>query len=549
MTSLALKKALSPSNGPQTAYEPTFLESLSPALSHIAKYGIKVAVNAGGCDTKALFEIVCGMVGERGLERRLRIAWVEGDDVLDVVKAKLEEGKKEGGQGKGNWEKIRNAPMPGRDGLSIHDMWMEGGDVKSAVQAVIASEREKVGDKFENLHTGEKLQDWEFKDEIIAAQAYLGGMGIARAFGEGADIVVCGRVSDASPVIGAAAWWHGWDETDFDELARAFVAGHLVECSTYVCGGNFSGFKDHEGKGWLDIGFPIAEVGKKGEVVITKQKDTGGEVSTEACKAQLLYEIQGPWYFNSDVTAILDKIEFVQIEMDRVSVRGVKSSPPPPTTKVGITARGGYQAEVHWFLVGLDIREKARMLEMQIRHALGDTSRFHVLKFSLNGTCPDDPTDQNSATVDFRVFAQAKNENDIAPNRFLRPIIDLIMSAYPGATFHLDFRQGMPKPVQEYFVTLLPQKDLKHGVHLQDGKNLEIAAPSITETYAKRQPSQDVSAVVARDFGETVRGPLGWIVHVLNPFKTYNAMLTSNPGSLWGQGLECECRILGQTCR
>jgi hypothetical protein len=543
MTSLALKKSLSPSTAPQTAYEPTFLESLSPALPHIAKHGIKVAVNAGGCDTKALFDVVVDMVRERGLGGTLSVGWVEGDDVLDVVKSKLKDG------GKGKWERIRNAPMPGRDGLSIHDMWMEGGDVKDTIKAVLAKEREKGkgNEEFENLHTGEKLQDWEFKDEILAAQAYLGGMGIARAFGEGSDIVVCGRVSDASPVIGAAAWWHGWDETNLQELARAFVAGHLVECSTYVSGGNFSGFKDHEGKGWLDVGFPIAEIGRRGEVVITKQKNTGGEVSTETCKAQLLYEIQGPWYFNSDVTAILDEIEFVQIGTNRVSVRGVRSAPPPPTTKVGITARGGYQAEVHWFLVGLDIQEKARMLEMQIRHALGDTSRFHVLRFSLNGTCPDDPTDQNSATVDFRVFAQARNEKDIAPNRFLRPIIDLIMSAYPGATFHLDFRQGMPKPVQEYFVTLLPQKDLKHVVHLQNGRNLEIAAPSITKTYAKRQPSQDVSAVVARDFGETIRGPLGWIVHVLNPFKTYNAVLTSNPGSLWRQGLECECRILGQT--
>lgn len=237
-------------------------------------------------------------------------------------------------------------------------------------------------------------------------------------------------------------------------------------------------------------------------------------MSTETCTAQLLYEIHGPWYFNSDVTAILDEIEFVQIGTNRISVRGVKRAPPPPTTKVGITARVGYQAEVHWFLVGLDIQEKAKMLEMQVRHALGDTSRFHILNFSLNGTCPTDPTDQNSATVDFRVFAQAREEKDIAPNKFLRPIIDLIMSAYPGATFHLDSRQGMPKPIQEYFVTLLPQKDLKHVVHSQDGRNLEIAVPMVTKTYPIRQPSQEASAVEARNFGETVRGPLGWIVHV-----------------------------------
>jgi len=156
---------------------------------------------------------------------------------------------------------------------------------------------------------------------------------------------------------------------------------------------------------------------------------------------------------------------------------------------------------------------------MHIRHALRDTSRFHVLNFSLNGTCPEDPTDRNTATVDFRVFTQARKERDITPNRFLRPIIDLIMSAYPDATFHLDFRQGMPKPVQEYFVTLLPQKDRKHVVHMQNGRDFEIGAPRITKTYPKRQPSEETCALLAKELGETVRGPSGWIVHVLTPLK------------------------------
>jgi hypothetical protein len=112
----------------------------------------------------------------------------------------------------------------------------------------------------------------------------------------------------------------------------------------------------------------------------------------------------------------LDEISFEQLSTDRVALKGVKADLPPPTTKIGITARGGFQAKVHWFLVGLDIEEKARMLEMQIRQTLGDTSRFHFLKFTLNGTSPDNPTDQNSATVDFRIFAQARDVNDIAPN-------------------------------------------------------------------------------------------------------------------------------------
>jgi hypothetical protein len=491
----------------ETSYEPTFLEALAPALSDIAKYGIKVAVNAGASDVKGLAAAVRKMI--EGNRMQMKVAWIEGDDVLSVVREKL---------GRSRWQGISNERMKGGKGMSIRDAWMEGEDVGQAVRDYISSS------KFENLCTGESLKDWAFKNDIIGAQAYLGGLGIARAFQEGADIVVAGRVSDASPVIGAAVWWHGWHRSQLDELAKAFVAGHLIECSTYVCGGNFTGFKDFEGmKSWTDIGYPIAEIGNKGEVVITKQTGTGGVVSEETCKAQLLYEIQGPWYFNSDVTAILDQISFEQLGTNRVALHGVNAGPPPPTTKIGITARGGFQAEAHWFLVGLDIEAKARMLEMQIRRALGNTSRFNVLKFTINGTAAENPTEQNAVTVDFRVFAQAREEKDLATNRFLRPIIDLIMCSYPGATFHLDFRQGLPKAVHEYFVALLPQGDIRHLVHLHDGRKLAIDPPIVTKMYPRQQPSQAVTSVSVHDFGETIRGPLGWLVHARSGDKGSNA--------------------------
>jgi hypothetical protein len=453
----------------EVAYEPSFLEALDPALEDIARYGIRVAVNAGASDTKGLAKRVVQMVSAKGL--RLKVAWIEGDDVLEVVKEKLEKG----------------------------------------------------GEGFTNICTGESLRNWGFREDIIGAQAYLGGLGIARAFEEGADIVVAGRVSDASPVIGAAVWWHGWGRERLNELANAFVAGHLIECSNYVCGGNFSGFKEFEGKAWIDIGYPIAEIGSTGEVIITKQKGSGGLVTEDTCRAQLLYEIQGPWYFNSDVTAILDEVYFDQLSTDRVALKGVKSDAPPPTTKVGITARGGYQAEVHWFLVGLDIEAKARMMELQIRQALGDTSRFSVLKFTLNGTSPENPEDQNSATVDFRVFAQARDVNDITPDKFLRPIIDLIMCGYPGATFHLDFRLGIPKPVYEYYVTLLPQESVRHVLHMHDGRSLDISPPAVTKIYPVQQPSQATATVLRAYFGETVRGPMGWLVNARSGDKGSNA--------------------------
>ncbi|OGM49303.1 DUF1446 domain protein [Aspergillus bombycis] len=453
---------------PTTApgYELAFLLALEPALDDLAKYGIKVAVNAGNADTEGLYKVVTQMVKAKGLN--LKVAWVSGDEVLSTVKTALSTGKS----------------------------------------------------TFKNVYTGETLSGWNF--EPIYAQCYLGGLGIAAALSQGADIVLCGRVSDASPVIGAAYWYHGWNRSDLDQLANAFVAGHLIECSNYVCGGNFTGFKTLEkvgSDGWRNLGYPIAEIATDGKVVITMQSSApGGAVTVDTCSSQLLYEIQGPWYFNSDVTAVLADIHFEQVGTNRVAVHGVRSAPPPPTTKVGITARGGFQAEASWFLVGLDIDAKARMLEDQIRHLLAPySSNYTALEFFTLGSAPDDPRDQNSATVTFRIVAQARKADDIAPSNFLRHITDNIMQGYPGATFHLDARQGFPKPIYEYYVSLLPQADVKHRVHLPwKNQVLDIPPPPTTQEFPPRQPSQAITEPPANrdlDFGPTTRGPLGWIVH------------------------------------
>ncbi|USW56743.1 Putative acyclic terpene utilization [Septoria linicola] len=459
------------SSGATDAYEPTFLEALGPALPHIAKHKIKVAVNAGASDTEKMHKVVSDMCAKAGLD--LKVAWISGDEVFPAVQ----------------------------------------------------KARQNKSSKFENVCTGEVLDDWQH--EPIYAQAYLGGLGIAAAFSKGADIVVCGRVSDASPVIGAAYWWHGWTRDMLHELANAFVAGHMIECSNYVVGGNFSGFKSLQSSNWKDIGYPIAEISRSGNVVITKgQGWGGGEVSVQTCSSQLLYEIQGPWYFNSDVTAVLGGMWFEQIGTDRVALRGVTGDLPPPTTKVGITAKGGFQAEVHWLLCGLDIKEKAAMMEAQLRHAMRPFSdKFTMLKCSINGSAAENPRNQNEATVDFRVFVQAKEEADIAPSKFLRTSIDCIMQGYPGATFHLDIRQGFPKAFYEYYVTLLPQSEVEHKVHLWDGTSIEVPPPTETKTYPSQQPSSPYATGLeaATSFGETTRGPLGWIVHARSGDKGSNA--------------------------
>ncbi|TKA35369.1 hypothetical protein B0A54_13448 [Friedmanniomyces endolithicus] len=458
------------------AYEPSFIEALEPALNDIARYGIKVAVNAGASDTALLAKVVTDLVATKRLS--LKVAWISGDEVLPAVQRAQKENRSD----------------------------------------------------FPNICTGELLADWDFTP--VYAQAYLGGLGIAAAFSHGADIVICGRVSDASPVIGAAYWWHGWNrETDLLEMANSLVAGHLIECSSYVCGGNFTGFKSLESKeaggGWSNLGFPIAEISRRGQVVITKNSGSAGAITTETCTSQLLYEIQGPWYFNSDVTALLTHISFSQLSANRVALHGVGADLPPPTTKIGLTAPGGYQAEVHWYPCGLDIGAKIRMLEAQIRGLLQPNIRnLTLLQFQLLGLPVSNAHTQNEATVDLRIVAQAPRAEDLSPGKFLRPCLDVIMQGFPGATPGLDLRLGFPRAVQEYYVTLLPQTEIQHRVHLWDGGSLEIPPPGRTKFYPARQPSTPLLSAAkgerGQGYGPTVRGPLGWIVHARSGDKGSN---------------------------
>ncbi|KAJ5850926.1 hypothetical protein N7455_010782 [Penicillium solitum] len=453
-------------NEQSSEFETSFMESIEPALASISSRKVKVAVNAGASDTKKLHDILVKTILDKSLD--LKVAWIEGDEVSDLLK-----------------------------------------------QAI------KAGEEFTNLTTGQKLSDWEF--DPIYAQCYLGAWGIVEAFNQGADIVLCGRVTDASPTIACAAYHYQWSRQDFDQLAHAFVAGNFLECSTYVTGGNFSGFKSLPGPG-IDIGFPVAEINAGGDFVVTIQKGKDGMVTENTCKAQLLYEIQGPLYYNPDVVAILDDIVIKEEGINRVHVSNVKSIKPPPTTKIGITALGGFQAEVHYFLCGLDIEEKAALLEKQVRHLL-DESLYHTLVFRTSGSCASDPSSQDAATVDVRIFAQSCYESALATEKFFRPCTDTIMQSYPGATFAVDARQGVPKPYYEYFVSIFPQDRMRHISHVPfNNKQITIPPPSDTVPFTYEQSSYETKAPFDLGvFGPTTLAPLGYVVHARSGDKGSDA--------------------------
>jgi acetyl-CoA carboxylase carboxyltransferase component len=204
----------------------------------------------------------------------------------------------------------------------------------------------------------------------LTAHAYLGAFGIAECLRSGADVVVTGRVTDASLVVGPAIARFGWQRTDLAQLAGATVVGHILECGAQATGGNFSFFTELPDRA-RHPGFPVASVFPDGSAVITKHPETGGAVTVETVTAQLLYEIDGPEYLGPDVVTRFDTVHLRQIGPDQVRVWGAQGLPPPPTLKVGVTTLGGYRNAMTFILTGLDIEAKAALVREQLIAAVG----------------------------------------------------------------------------------------------------------------------------------------------------------------------------------
>ena len=213
--------------------------------------------------------------------------------------------------------------------------------------------------------------------------------------------MICGRVTDASLVTGPAAWWHGWARDDWDALAGAVAAGHVIECGPQATGGNYSFLDEITDRRYP--GFPIAEVAADGSSVITKHDGTGGLVSVGTVTAQLLYEIGEPAYLNPDVTAHFDTIQLERQGPDRVTLTGTRGSPPPDTLKVALNMLGGYRNTMTMVITGLDVEQKAEHAERLLFDRLGGPAQFEeadvrLLRFDR----PDAPANE-LATAHLRV--------------------------------------------------------------------------------------------------------------------------------------------------
>ncbi|MEU9301732.1 acyclic terpene utilization AtuA family protein [Streptomyces sp. NPDC048269] len=322
-----------------------------------------------------------------------------------------------------------------------------------------------------------------YGEGALTANAYLGGAGITACLRAGADVVVTGRVTDAALVSGPAAWWFDWDPEDYDRLAGAVVAGHVLECGTQATGGNYSFFTAHDVR---RPGFPLAEVSEDGSSVITKHPGTGGAVTTGTVTAQLLYETQGVRYLGPDVTARLDTVRLSEEGPDRVRISGVCGEAPPPSLKVGVTRVGGWRNEVVFVLTGLDIGAKADLVRAQLSEALEGVADA---TWTLSRTDHEDAPTEETASALLRLVVR-----DPSPDRVGRDLtsaaIELALGSYPG--FHVTAPPGPAQPYGVFASALVPADSVPHVAVLTDGTRLPIPAarslpptPPLPETVGR----------------------------------------------------------------
>jgi len=446
---------------PNGGYARTFVTQMEHVMGTCLDRGIKVVTNAGGLDPDGCAEGVEEVAQKLGLNPK--IAYVRGDDLLPRMN-----------------------------------------DLIAANQ-------------LSHFETGEPIKD---ASAFLTANAYLGCWGIVEALNAGADIVITGRATDAAIVCGPAAWHHGWSRTDFDALAGAVAAGHVIECGTQATGGNYSFF--HEIKGMERIGFPWAEVAADGSTVFGKHDDGfGGEVSVGTITSQLLYEIGGPEYFGPDVTTRFDTISLEQKGPDRVRMSGIQGEPPPSTLKVCINRPGGFRQDLNVCLTGLDIEAKAKCVEDAFWAACPvPESEFASVTKKLVRTDKEDPASNEEATAFLKISLKDPDPQKVGRGVW-NAMIELALASIPGFT-SVGGGGNSGRPFGVYEPARIPAEIVPQEVVILGGDTTEVSSvipdgPS----HVTPHPGPGVDA----PGGPTKRVPLGTLFGARSGDKGGNANL------------------------
>jgi hypothetical protein len=450
---------------PGGGFAKTFVTQIEQVMGQCLDRGIKIVSNAGGLDPAGCAEAIATVAERLGLHPR--IAFVSGDDLLPRL---------------------------------------AGGEELGLVQ----------------MDGGAPFADLS---RFVTANAYLGCWGIVEALEKGADIVVTGRVTDAAVVCGPAAWRHRWAVDDWDRLAGAVVAGHVIECGTQATGGNYSFFT--EVPDLARPGFPGAEIAADGSALIGKHDGTGGEVSIGTVTSQLIYEIAQPAYLGPDVTARFDTVSLTQVAPDRVLISGTRGEPPPPTLKVAMNEIGGFRNDVAVALTGLDIEEKAQLLEAAFWRACPYTpADFASVETTVSRTDHVDPETNEQATAVWRLSVKDGDERKVG-RAVSNAVVELGLASIPG--FYL--LSGGPSAGQSYGVFragLVPAAAVPQQVVVLGGRTTVVSSDrsSLGEfTIDAPQPDDANPADPLDSTDDTVLAPLGRVVGARSGDKGGNANL------------------------
>lgn len=351
--------------------------------------------------------------------------------------------------------------------------------------------------RLHNLDTNEALG--RIVNHLVTANAYLGAKPIADALIAGADVVITGRVADPSLTVGACAYFHGWEWDDWDRLAQATVAGHLIECGTQVTGGIATN--------WLDlpdidqIGFPIVEIERNGAFSVTKPSGTGGVVSKATVKEQLVYEIGDPGaYLSPDVTASLLGVELRDEAQDRVRVTGARGRPAPTSYKVSATYQDGYRAQGQLTVYGSDAVTKAqRAGEAVLQRLKSRGITFRESLVECLGTEACNPAGGNPELI--RLLRETVLRISVADvsreavEHFTRELMPLITAGPPGTT---GYSEGRPRihPIFRYWPCLIERQHATAVVNiLESAEHNGTSTSSILKSVSKTAaPTDSVSA-------------------------------------------------------
>lgn len=374
-----------------------------------------------------------------------------------------------------------------------------------------------------NLDTGEPLT--RVRDRLVTANAYIGAESVAQALALGADIVIAGRVADPSLTVAACAHHLGWSWNDWNRLAGATVAGHVIECGTQVTGGISTD--------WLqlpdadEMGFPIVEVFDDGHFIVTKPQGTGGLVSEQTVKEQLVYEIGDPGnYLSPDVTVSFRSLLVTQDGQNRVRVEGAAGRPAPATYKVSATYRDGFRASGQLTIFGADAVAKARRagecaLSRLARH--GVTFRESLVECVGAGACRPWNSNERSDQLD-EVVLRVSVADDSRENvtRFTREVMPLITAGPPGTTGYADGRPTV-HPVFRYWPCLIARDRVQprcEVVATGSGKQASAAPAAFRSSVAQQT---DVAENVQRREQKSVARTLRDIAWARSGDKGINA--------------------------